>query len=43
MSLTALLGAIDFNSYLSVAEGDALGAQALGDNSWNNTTEEIDK
>ena len=43
MSLTALLGATDFNSYLSVAEGDALGAQALGDNSWNNTTEEIDK
>ena len=43
MSLSALLGAAEFNSYLSVAEGDSLAATALGDIAWNNVTEEIDK
>ena len=43
MSLNALLGAAEFNSYLSVAEGDSLAATALGDIAWNNVTDEIDK
>lgn len=43
MSLTALLGASEDNSYLTVAEGDTFAGQALGDIAWNNVTEEIDK
>ena len=43
MSLTALLGASEDNSYLTVAEGDTFAGQALGDIAWNNTTEETDK
>ena len=39
MSLNALLGAAEFNSYLSVAEGDSLAATALGDIAWNNVTD----
>ena len=43
MSLTALLGASEDNSYLTVAEGDTFASQALGDIAWNSTTEETDK
>jgi hypothetical protein len=43
MSLTALLGATEANSYLTVAEGDAFAGQALGDIAWNNTAEQTDK
>ena len=43
MSLAALLGAGDDNSYLTVAEGDTFASQALGDIAWNNVDEEIDK
>ena len=43
MSLTALLGASEDNSYLTVAEGDTFAGQALGDIAWNNVTEETDK
>ena len=43
MSLTALLGASEVNSYLTVAEGDTFASQSLGDIAWNNVTEESDK
>ena len=39
MSLTALLGSTEFNSYLSVEEGDALASQSLAELSWTNKTE----
>ena len=43
MSLAKLLGSTEDNSYLTVAEGDTLANQALGDIAWNDTVEEIDK
>lgn len=43
MSLTALLGAAEDNSYLTVAEGDTFANQSLGDIAWNNVTDEVDK
>jgi len=42
MSLTALLGSSVDNSYLSVAEGDSIAAQALSEIAWVSATE-IDK
>ena len=41
--LERIAGSAEFNSYLSVAEGDSLAATALGDIAWNKVTEEIDK
>ena len=43
MSLTALLGASEDNSYLTVAEGDTFASQALGDIAWNNAADATDK
>ena len=43
MSLTALLGATEDNSYLTVAEADVFGSQALGEIAWNSVDDPINK
>lgn len=43
MSLAALLGSTEDNSYLTVAEGDTFANEALGEIAWSNGTVENDK